>query len=166
MKLKDLSFFVNDKVLSKDVPIEKYIDTDSLLTDKRGRRKANKKPVDSSLTSYKKGDVLISNIRPYLKKIYFAEEDGGCSQDVLVFRSREKNLEKFLYAVLLQDSFFLHMMKGAKGSKMPRGDKSQIMEFKFSPNVGDEEYIGDLIDRIQRKIKNLTEINRNLPLPP
>lgn len=162
MKLKDISFFISDKVPSKDVPIEKYIDTDSLLAGKYGRREAIKKPLKGSLTAFKKGDVLVSNIRPYLKKIYFAEEDGGCSSDVLVFRSTEKKLEKFLYAVLLQDNFFLHMMRGAKGSKMPRGDKSQIMEYKFSPIVGEEEQIGDLIDRIQRKIKNLTEINCNL----
>ena len=48
-------------------------------------------PQKCNLTRYKKGDVLIANIRPYLRKIWFANSDGGCSADVLVFHAKENH---------------------------------------------------------------------------
>ena len=65
-----------------------------------------------------KEDVLVSNIRPYYKKIWLAKCDGGCSDDVLVFRANTSLvLPKYLYYLLSQDVFFAYMMAGAKGAK-------------------------------------------------
>ncbi|MQL46466.1 restriction endonuclease subunit S, partial [Escherichia coli] len=72
-----------------------------------------------------------SNIRPYLKKIWFANRSGICSSDVLTFETKPGFSSKFIYYNLFQDAFFEHMMKGAKGTKMPRGEKSQILEFEI-----------------------------------
>lgn len=122
----------------------------------------NLPPKRCQLTSFRKGDILVSNIRPYLKKIWMADVDGGCNADVLVFRARKNHSSKFLYAILLQDAFYDYVMKGAKGSKMPRGDKEQIMRYEIAVRNPAEYSIGKFIVDIMDKIAVLDRINFEL----
>ena len=164
MKLSDIATFVEDKISSNSISLADYVTTDSLLPNKEGKNFAtNLPPVVCSLTHYREGDVLVANIRPYLKKVWLANKEGGASTDVLVFRVKESNKRSFLYAVLLQDRFFEYAMKGAKGSKMPRGDKEQIMRYElptFSPQ--EQENIGNIIIGITKKMQLNRSINHNL----
>ena len=123
----------------------------------------NLPPQSCCLTRYQHGDVLIANIRPYLKKVWFADIDGGASSDVLVFRAKEGHSPSFLYAVLLQDSFFDYVMQGAKGSKMPRGDKEQILRYEMPTLSCSEESIGTFFLNLDQKIRLDEQINQNLP---
>ena len=162
--LANIADYVSDKISSIDITLEQYVTTDSLLQDKRGREIAqNLPPVSCALTKYQKGDVLVANIRPYLKKIWLADSNGGCSSDVLVFRVKDGHSPNFLYSVLLEDRFYSHAMAGAKGSKMPRGDKDQIMRYKLPISSINEENIGNLIVNINAKIDTNRAINQNLP---
>ena len=116
-----------------------------------------------ALTHYRQGDVLVANIRPYLKKVWYADSEGGCSSDVLAFRAKNGHCPSFLYTVLMQDAFFDYAMSGAKGSKMPRGDKDQIMRYElptFTPV--EEENVGNVMVDIMSKIKVNRQINDNL----
>ena len=80
--------------------------------------------------SFSKGDILIANIRPYLKKIWYAEFEGACSADVLVLRCTENFDSKFLYYLIANDHYINYVMAGGiKGIKMPRGDKKYIMQY-------------------------------------
>ena len=164
MKLRDIAEFVTDKISSSSISLGSYVTTDSLLQNKRGRELAqNLPPMQCALTNYKKGDVLVANIRPYLKKVWFADSAGGCSSDVLAFRAKNGHCSSFLYTVLIQDAFFDYAMSGAKGSKMPRGDKDQIMRYElptFTPM--EEENIGNLMVDIMSKINVNRQINDNL----
>ena len=54
---------------------------------------------------------------------------GGCSTDVLCFRPHSSSLSHYVYHALYSDSFFDYMVAGSKGTKMPRGDKQQIMNY-------------------------------------
>lgn len=115
------------------------------------------------MPAYMEGDILVGNIRPYLKKIWFANIDGGCSNDVLVIRANPGYSPKFLYYALLRDEFFAHMMNGKKGTKMPRGDKKQIMrfpipEFQYSEQVE----IASVLSALDNKIALNTRINAEL----
>ena len=161
MVLSDIAVYVTDKISSEDISLEEYVTTDSLLQNKRGRCKAqNLPPIVCSLIHFKKGDVLVANIRPYLKKLWLADSDGGCSADVLVFRAKEGHPSEYLHALLLQDSFFTHAMNGAKGSKMPRGDKNQIMRFPIHKVSSSEEFrIGNIINSINKKIQLNSVLN-------
>ena len=107
--------------------------------------------------------MLIANIRPYLKKVWFADIDGGASPDVLVFRAKDGHSPSFLYAVLLQDSFFDYVMQGTKGSKMPRGDKEQILRYEMPIFSSLEESIGTFFLNLDSKIRLNEQINQNLP---
>lgn len=167
MKLNDIAEFVTDKISSSSISLENYVTTDSLLQNKRGRETAqNLPPMLCALTHYKRGDVLVANIRPYLKKVWFADSEGGCSSDVLVFRAKNGHYPSFLYTVLIQDAFFDYAMSGAKGSKMPRGDKDQIMRYELPTFTSlEEENIGNIMVDIMSKINVNRQINDNLPMP-
>lgn len=162
-KLSSIADYVTDKISSNDIALREYITTDCILQNKKGREIATNLPPQSCcLTRYQRGDVLIANIRPYLKKVWFADIDGGASSDVLVFRAKEGHSPSFLYAVLLQDSFFDYVMQGAKGSKMPRGDKEQILRYEMPTLSCSEESIGTFFLNLDQKIRLNEQINQNL----
>ena len=162
-KLSSIADYVTDKISSNDIALREYVTTDCILQNKKGREIATNLPPQSCcLTRYQRGDVLIANIRPYLKKVWFADIDGGASSDVLVFRAKEGHSQSFLYAVLLQDSFFDYVMQGAKGSKMPRGDKEQILRYEMPTLSCSEESIGTFFLNLDQKIRLNEQINQNL----
>lgn len=162
MKLGDIADIVTERISSDTINIEDYVTTDCMLQNKCGREiAANLPPQSCSLTHFVEGDVLIANIRPYLKKIWLADAEGGASNDVIVFRARKGHSSSFLYAVLMQDSFFDFAMLGAKGSKMPRGDKDQMLRFDVL-QTDDEEEIGEIVSSIESKIALNRSINHNL----
>ena len=163
MQLKDIADYVLERISSDCITLENYITTDCLLSDKQGRTMAsNMPPQRCTLVRYQKGDVLVSNIRPYLRKIWYADCEGGASADVLVFRAKDGHSSQYLYSVLLQDAFYDWTMKGPKGSRMPRGDKDQIMCFPITDIGNQEQTIGSLIENITKKISLNKQINQNL----
>ena len=129
-EIMQLCSLVSEKVPCNEAVLNTYVSTESLLSDKRGRQRASSLPRTGKVTVYRSSDVLISNIRPYFKKIWFADCDGTCSGDVLVFRAKNPLLAPYLYSILHADSFFEFVMKGAKGTKMPRGDKRQMLTYQ------------------------------------
>lgn len=156
--LGDICCQVSDKETCENASIETYVSTESLLQNKGGRQIASSIPSSGKVTRYRKGDILISNVRPYFKKIYYASEEGTCSGDVLVFRANDASYAPYLYFCLRQDSFFNHMMQGAKGTKMPRGDKKQIMEYAITKSC-DEESLRILNATADLIAKNSSESN-------
>ena len=127
--LEDICKYSREKVDVAEITLENYISTENMLQNKKGVTIATNIPSTGKVTRYRQGNVLVSNIRPYFKKIYFSNNEGGCSNDVLCFVTKEEYQRVFLYLTLLEDKFFEYMMKGAKGTKMPRGDKQQIMRY-------------------------------------
>ena len=131
--LADIALYPKETVRSDAIDINHYVTTDSLLQGKKGRAQAeNLPPVPVSLVAFQKADTLVANIRPYLKKLWYASESGGCSQDVLVFRPICSELAPLVHSILWQDAFFDYVMAAAKGSKMPRGDKAHILAYPIS----------------------------------
>lgn len=156
--------FSEERISINEVTLENYITTDNLLQDKQGKKNADKMPLYSgNLTKYIEEDILVSNIRPYLKKIWFATQQGGCSNDVLVFRVNPEYCPKFIYYSIFRDDFFVHAMKGAKGTKMPRGDKNQILQFNM-PLIGIEQQkqIASVLSALDDKIELNKKINVEL----
>lgn len=112
-----------------------FVGVDNLLSNKAGRVDANYAPNTSRLTAYEPGDILLGNIRPYLKKVWLATNSGGCSGDVLAVRinktARASLVPEFLYYILASDRFFAYNMTHAKGAKMPRGSKEAILKYRI-----------------------------------
>lgn len=163
MRLSDIAYYVDDNISSDCIELNQYITTDNLLQNKEGRTLAsNLPPKACNLTHFLPGDVLIANIRPYLKKVWKADIEGGCSKDVLVIRPKEGHNADYLYSVALQDAFFDNAMLGNKGTQMPRGDKNKIMDLPILEQTDKEAYIGKIISEIQEKISLNTRINAEL----
>lgn len=160
-KLKDFAYYVTDKISATELNSKKYISIDNMLINKAGVTTSEYVPLEGNVTRFKVGDILLGNIRPYFKKIWLAGFNGGCSPDVLCIRSNGKVSAEFLYSLLSQDVFFDYDMAGAKGSKMPRGDKNHIMNFPV-PNISSKEEIGKFIVSIDNKIQNNNKINTEL----
>ena len=130
--LESLCDLVTEKADCSEADFDTYVSTESLLPNKMGRQIASSLPQTGKVTVYQAGDILISNIRPYFKKIWYADQAGTCSGDVLVFRAKQPEWAGYLYSCLRNDSFFDFVMKGAKGTKMPRGDKKQMLTYEVS----------------------------------
>ena len=162
--LKNYATYVNNKIDVCEISLNQYISTDNILQNKQGIECAASLPIQGGkVTAFKKGDILLANIRPYLKKIWYAQFDGGCSADVLAIRANAKIDSHFLFYALFRDDFFIHAMKGSKGTKMPRGDKSQIMEFKipvFDPKT--QQSIAAVLSALDKKIALNKQINARL----
>ena len=118
---------VDVSILNEDI----YISTENMLENRGGVSRATSLPSVATVPSFKTGQILVSNIRPYFKKIWMAHFDGGRSPDVLAFESIVPQSTEFLYNLMYQDAFFEFMTRTAKGAKMPRGDKDAIMGWRF-----------------------------------
>ena len=165
VKLRDFVELVKTRVDIKDADVANYISTDNMLPNRGGVEFGNSKlPTTKTVNNFIKGDVLISNIRPYFKKIWLADRSGTRSSDVLCFRATNEKLSKeYLYCVLQSDSFFNYVMSTSKGTKMPRGDKEAILDYEFELVSKEEQYDKyHSILLLERKIYLNNRINDNL----
>lgn len=162
--LSQVCNYSDDSVQVSELNLNNFISTDNMLPNRGGINEAVNLPPANSCSAYSKDEILISNIRPYFKKIWFAEFDGGCSADVLVLKTTNPKFDpKFIYYYLFQDLFFKHQMTGSKGSKMPRGDKDQILT--FSVPEFDKTYqkrVSEFLTVIDEKITLNKKINTEL----
>ena len=127
--LSDICSYSRDKVAVSELNVITYFSTENMLSGKAGSTEATSLPTTSQTTACHKGDTLISNIRPYFKKIVYCEDKCGCSPDVLCFTPSQPCYSAYLFSTLYADKFFAFMVAGSKGTKMPRGDKQQIMTY-------------------------------------
>lgn len=163
MELQDICSYVKTKVETSNYSIEDYISTENMLPEKGGITVASSFP-SGKVTEFQENDILISNIRPYFKKIWKADRRGCCSNDVLCIRANNNVDAEFLYYLLSQDLFFAYVMSGANGSKMPRGDKQQIMnwEIEIPSEKEDQRRIASILSSLDRKIELNNKINADL----
>ena len=127
--LSDICSYSRDKVAVSELNVSTYFSTENMLSGKAGSTEATSLPTTPQTTACHKGDTLISNIRPYFKKIVYCEDKCGCSTDVLCFTPSQPKYSAYLFSTLYADKFFAFMVAGSKGTKMPRGDKQQIMTY-------------------------------------
>ena len=161
-KLGEVTIPVRDRIDTSGLDASSYISTENMLPDKAGVTLSSGIPSGKAI-QFKDGDVLISNIRPYFKKIWRADKAGGCSADVICLRATKEIEPLFLYYLLSQELFFDYVMQGAKGTKMPRGDRNQIMQWPvFLPSKSEQQIIASILSALDDKIEVNRQINDNL----
>ena len=135
---------IDATLLNKD----NYVGVDNLLPNKEGKTFSNYVPTEGRFTKFERNNILIGNIRPYLRKIWLSDCIGGTNGDVLVLQIRYKNiLPKYLYQTLSSESFFIYNIQTSKGAKMPRGDKKVILEYAIPvPPLPVQEEIVRILD--------------------
>ncbi len=159
----NVSDLISDKISTLSLNNSNYVSTNNMLSDYAGITDSSKVPNSSRVNRFVVNDVLVSNIRPYLKKVWKADKSGGASNDILIFRAGREIHPNLLEHVLKNDRFIQYMMKGAKGLKMPRGDKDSIESYKFHTPTDETEQLkiahfltnSDLL--IFNQLKKITE---------
>lgn len=160
VELGAIARYSKERIEATKLTSENYVGVDNLLQDRNGKTIATYLPKQGSFTAYNQSDILIGNIRPYLKKIWYANQSGGTNGDVLVIQNLVPScLEShYLYYVLSDDCFFCYDMQHAKGSKMPRGDKTAIMQYDFIlPSLTEQERIVSILDKFNILTHSLSE---------
>ena len=146
MLIKDCCKIVSEKISTDGLNLQTYISTENMLNGFSGVFTATSLP-KTKVTGFCMSDILISNIRPYFKKTWFADFDGGCSTDVINLRVNSPNfLPKFIYYNLTSDRFVDEFVASCKGTKMPRGDKDVLLNYKINPlSLATQQHIVNLM---------------------
>ena len=159
--LENIAPYSKKRISSEELNETNYVGVDNLLQNKEGKTNSKNVPISGNLTRYEKGDILIGNIRPYLKKIWYADNVGGASGDVLVFSIKEKELinSRYLYYILSSDEFFDFDNSTARGGSMPRGDKKVICKYSiwYPKDIEIQKNIVEKLDAFESLISSLKE---------
>jgi len=162
-KLGEVAQYSKGRIDASTLNSKNYVGVDNLLQDCQGKKLSEHVPTEGRCTAYSPKDILIGNIRPYLKKIWFADNTGGTNGDVLVIQATdERVLPEYLYQVLSEDAFFKYDMQHAKGAKMPRGSKDKILDYKIPiPPLSEQQRIVEILDKFDTLTNSISE---GLPL--
>ena len=168
MQLGDVAKYADTRIKNSEIQPFTYVSVENLLQQKMGAEFSDKIPEGTNSIEYCRNDILIGNIRPYLKKIWKADRNGGTNGDVLTIRiidACKKNLcADYLYYVLSSDDFFNYDMQFAKGAKMPRGSKEAVMEYKFPlPPLSEQERIVKILDRFEELVASTGSATGGIP---
>ena len=154
--LEEICEIRKERISSKELSEDNYVSVENLLKDKAGRVDSENVPQEGNWSKYYIGDILIGNIRPYLKKIWLADRNGGTNGDVIVISPKEGVLPKYLYNILSSEKFFVYYNQTAKGGKMPRGDKKQILVYPTRlHSISEQNRIVTILDQFEASIANL-----------
>ncbi len=159
VRLGEIADYGKEKISASYLNEDNYVSVDNLVQNKGGKIKSNYFPIDGKFNKFYKGDILIGNIRPYLKKIWLSDVEGGCNNDVLVIQIKKelvcKLLSKYLFYILSSDNFFYYNDLYSNGAKMPRGNKEKILDFKiFLPPLLLQEKIVEILDKFQALVED------------
>ena len=156
VEIGDIAMFVKERIEASKLNRENYTSVENLLKDKAGRRDADNVPTEGHWIKYQKDDILIGNIRPYLRKIWLSDRDGGTNGDVIVIRCNETILPRYLYFALSSEKFFVYYNQSLKDGKMPRGEKTRVMSYMINvPSLQDQHRIVSILDTFESSIQNL-----------
>ncbi|HAL7379699.1 restriction endonuclease subunit S [Escherichia coli] len=157
--LGEIAAYSKSRISFDKLDKNNYVGVDNLLQNRAGKMQSNYVPTSGNLTEFREGDILIGNIRPYLKKIWQADSTGGTNGDVLVIRSCHKSiLPRYLYQILADDNFFEYNMQHAKGAKMPRGNKDAIMKYRVPiPSFDEQTRIVTILDKFDTLTNSISE---------
>ena len=158
-KLGEISQYCKERIDASTVDKTCYVGVENLLQNKQGKTLSSAVPTTGQVIAFSFGDILIGNIRPYLKKIWLADCNGGTNGDVLAIHITDSGmLPEFLYYVLSSDSFFHYDMQYAKGSKMPRGSKEAVLQYVVPvPPIPVQHEIVRILDTFTELTSELTE---------
>ena len=157
--LGEVAEYVRQRVAVDQLCAQTFVGVDNLLPNRAGKQDSNYLPSEGNAIAYQPNDILIGNIRPYLKKIWKADNEGGASGDVLVVRIKNSLLTPgYLYHLLADDRFFSYDMQHAKGAKMPRGNKEKILDYVLPlPPLSEQRRIVEILDRFDTLTNSISE---------
>ena len=158
-KLGEIAHYAKDRIKISDIDARNYVGVEHLRQNTEGREMSVTLPDADFVIAFRSEDILIGNIRPYLKKAWLADCNGGTNGDVLTIRIDDKMYvsPQYLFYILSSEQFFMYDMKYAKGAKMPRGDKKAVMNYTIPvPPLTIQNEIVKLLDNFTELTAELT----------
>lgn len=161
VKLGDIASISKNRIAAEYLDETNFVGVDNLISDRRGRIDSQYSPTSGSMTAFSEGDILIGNIRPYLRKVWFSDRNGGCSGDVVALTLKpewkDRIFPRFLYYVVSSVRFFDFYQATARGGSIPRGDKKKLLFFSFTvPCKQEQEHIAMMLDRFEALINDIS----------
>ena len=161
VKLGDIASISKNRIAAEYLDETNFVGVDNLISDRRGRVDSQYSPTSGSMTAFSEGDILIGNIRPYLRKVWFSDRNGGCSGDVVALTLKpewkDRIFPRFLYYVVSSVRFFDFYQATARGGSIPRGDKKKLLFFSFTvPCKQEQEHIAMMLDRFEALINDIS----------
>ena len=158
VELEDVAHYSSNKIDAQSLTEYTYVGVDNLLQNRQGKQKSSYVPNIGKCIEFNVGNILIGNIRPYLKKIWFANCDGGTNGDVLtIIANKNLVIPKYLFYVLSSDEFFEYDVQNSKGAKMPRGSKEMVLKYQFLlPSLQKQKEIVDILDNFDKLVNDLS----------
>ena len=154
--LGEIASFRKGRINATELTPSTYVSVENLLKDKGGKIDSENIPVQGHWPIYQVKDILLGNIRPYLRKIWFADNCGGTNGDVVVLKVDTNDMPTYIFKVLSSESFFNYYNQTAKGGKMPRGEKKKILEYPIPiPPLSEQQRIVSILDTFEASIGNL-----------
>ena len=155
-KLGEVCTYPNKRISLSDITSYEYVGVETLVKNKGGVLFTEELPNAKNAIEYIENDILIGNIRPYLKKIWKSDRHGGASGDVVIIRISDsmKGLltPVYLFKLLSTDEFFEYDNANTHGAKMPRGDRKAIGEFTIQiPPMHLQHIFAQRIELIERQ---------------
>lgn len=155
LPLSEIAYYPNKRIDARFVNEDNYVSVENLLKDKQGKTKSTSVPTQGSVIEYIENDILIGNIRPYLKKIWLATNTGGTNGDVVLVRIKNEQKQQitpdFLYHILMSEKFFDYDNQYARGAKMPRGNKDMILKYSIPlPPIENQKRIVAILDEFNK----------------
>lgn len=149
-KISEIAYYPKVRINTEILSVDTYVGVESLIKDRGGKTSSSSLPEGVAI-EFLPQDILIGNIRPYLKKIWLSDCQGGTNGDVICIRVLDSKevIPKYLYHNLASDKFFDYDNSHAKGGKMPRGDKNAILAYKIPvPPLEIQSRIVEVLDKM------------------
>lgn len=162
LPLSEIAYYPNKRIDARFVNEDNYVSVENLLKDKQGKTKSTSVPTQGSVIEYIENDILIGNIRPYLKKIWLATNTGGTNGDVVLVRIKNEQKQQitpdFLYHILMSEKFFDYDNQYARGAKMPRGNKDMILKYSIPlPPIEKQKRIVAILDEFNKLTNEISD---------
>ncbi len=160
--LGEICDLVKDRISASELDEDTYVSVENLLSNKQGKIPSMSVPTIGNVINYHKDNVLIGNIRPYLRKIWLADNEGGTNGDVITLgikgKYRDMILPRFLYHALADERFFIYDTQYSSGAKMPRGDKDKVLEYQIAiPSIEKQAELVVFLDKFEKLITSMEE---------
>lgn len=158
VKLREVAMYSTEKIDAQTLDKDTYVGVDNLLPDVAGKRMSDFVPTSGTVATYHPGNILLSNIRPYLKKAWLADNHGGASGDVLVLVVDEKiAVPGYVFGFVSTNQFFDYEMQNIGSKvKMPRADKKKVLDFQIPIlPIQEQQQIADEITSKKSEISKM-----------
>ncbi|QKZ12714.1 restriction endonuclease subunit S [Spirosoma sp. KUDC1026] len=122
------------------------------------------KTYQGSINSFSKGDVIFNKLRPYLAKVYYACQDGGCLGELLVLRGNHEIDQKYLFYRAISQPFIDIVNSSTEGTKMPRANWDDFIKHLpvALPPLPEQAAIARYLDEKTAQLDTLIDRKRRL----